>query len=201
MKKKIYLSILMITLVGGLGYAATQAFFTARQTATGSNFTVGTLDLSVDGKQSAIEPFIVEGIGESGDISGGKEQTVKNIGTLPGRLFFSLSNLNNEENGCNQPEIVVEPECTVDENGELGDVITAIVKVDGTEYVTSTLATANQSVFGNTWESNPNIVIPPNGQVVVRMEWSTPQEAYNNSIQSDSLTFDTNFVLEQLRNR
>lgn len=201
MKKKIYLSILMISLVGGLGYAATQAFFSARQTATGSNFTVGTLDLSVDGKQSAIDPFIVEGIGESGDISGGKEWTVKNIGTLPGRLFFSLSNLNNQENGCNQPEIGDEPECTLDENGELGNVITASVKVDGTEYVSSNLATVNQSVFGETWESKPNIIIAPNSQVVVRMEWSTPQEAYNNSIQSDSLSFDTNFVLEQLINR
>lgn len=191
----------MISLVGGLGYAATQAFFSARQTATGSNFTVGTLDLSVDGKQSAIDPFIVEGIGESGDISGGKEWTVKNIGTLPGRLFFSLSNLNNQENGCNQPEIGDEPECTLDENGELGNVITASVKVDGTEYVSSNLATVNQSVFGETWESKPNIIIAPNSQVVVRMEWSTPQEAYNNSIQSDSLSFDTNFVLEQLINR
>lgn len=200
MKKKVYISLVIIALVGGLGYAATQAFFTARETATGSTFTVGTLDLSVNDDKDVIEPFIVAGIGASGNISGGKEWTVKNIGTLPGRLFFSLADLTNLENGCNKPEKQLEPECEADNLGELGSVITANVSVDGTPYVSSTLETANEGVFGSTWRTQPNVVIPAGGSATVRMEWNTPQTDYDNSIQSDSLTFTTHFDLEQLIN-
>jgi len=200
MKKKVYISLVIIALVGGLGYAATQAFFTSRETATGSTFTVGTLDLSVNDKKDIIDPFIVAGIGASGNISGGKEWKVKNIGTLPGRLFFSLANLSNLENDCNKPEKQTESACESDNLGELGGVITAKVSVDGTEYVSSTLATVNQEVFGTTWKTKPNVVIPAGGEVTVRMEWNTPQSDYDNRIQSDSLTFDTHFDLEQLKN-
>jgi len=198
MKKKVYISLVIIALVGGLGYAATQAFFTSRETATGSTFTVGTLDLSVNDKKDVIDPFIVAGIGASGNISGGKEWKVKNIGTLPGRLFFSLANLINLENDCNKPERQLEPDCGDDTAGELGSVITANVSVDDTLYVSSTLETANEGVFGSTWRSQPNVVIPAGGEVTVRMEWDTPQSDYDNRIQSDSLTFDTHFDLEQL---
>jgi len=200
MKKKVYISLVIIALVGGLGYAATQAFFTARETATGSTFTVGTLDLSVNDDKDVIEPFIVAGIGASGNISGGKEWTVKNIGTLPGRLFFSLADLTNLENGCNKPEKQFEPECEADNFGELGSVITANVSVNGTPYVSSTLETANEGVFGSTWRDQPHVVIPAGGSATVRMEWNTPQTDYDNSIQSDSLTFTTHFDLEQLIN-
>lgn len=198
MKKKIYLSLVIIVLISGLGYAATQAFFTARETATRSEFTVGTLDLSVDGKKDAIDPFVVAGIGASGDISGGKEWTIKNTGTLPGRLFFSLENLLNQENGCNKPETQTEPNCALDEIGELGNVIIAKVSVNGVEYVSSSLETKNVAVFGDTWKTKENVVIPAGGEVVVRMEWNTPQTGYDNRIQSDSLTFDTSFELQQL---
>jgi predicted ribosomally synthesized peptide with SipW-like signal peptide len=199
MKSKIYVSLVIIALVGGLGYAATQAFFTARETSTDSKFTVGTLDLSVNDQKDVVDPFIVSGIGASGNISGGKEWTVKNIGTLPGRLFFSLENLKNQENDCNKPEKQTEAECEANEDGELGSVITAKVSVDGTEYVSSTLETANQAVFGDTWKTKPNVVIPAGGQATIRMEWNTPQEAYDNRIQSDSLSFDAHFDLEQLK--
>lgn len=199
MKIKIYISLLIIALVGGLGYAATQAFFTARETSTDSKFTVGTLDLSVNDQKDVIDPFIVNGIGASGDIAGGKEWTIKNIGTLPGRLFFSLGNLKNQENGCNKPEKQTELTCEANEEGELGSVINAKVSVNGTEYVSSTLETANQNVFGNTWKTKPSVVIPPGEQAVIRMEWNTPQEAYDNRIQSDSLSFDIHFDLEQLK--
>jgi predicted ribosomally synthesized peptide with SipW-like signal peptide len=76
MKIKIYISLLIIALVGGLGYAATQAFFTARETSTDSKFTVGTLDLSVNDQKDVIDPLIVTGVGASGDIAGGKEWTI-----------------------------------------------------------------------------------------------------------------------------
>lgn len=170
MKKKVYISLVIIALVGGLGYAATQAFFTARETATGSTFTVGTLDLSVNDDKDVIEPFIVAGIGASGNISGGKEWTVKNIGTLPGRLFFSLADLTNLENGCNKPEKQLEPECEADNLGELGSVITANVSVDGTPYVSSTLETANEGVFGSTWRTQPMLSSLP--VVLPLSEWN-----------------------------
>ena len=77
MKKKILLSVLIIAAISGATFAATRAFFTDRETTTGNQFTVGTLDLSVDGNNgTSAEPFVIEGIGESGDISGGKTWTI-----------------------------------------------------------------------------------------------------------------------------
>lgn len=198
MKKKILISLIIIAAVGTAGFTATRAFFRARVKSTNSSFTVGTLDLSVNDKQEAVDSFVVEGIGASGDIAGSKTWTVKNVGTLPGRLFFSLANLNNQENGCNRPEISDEVNCQSDAIGELGNVINAKVSTNGTVMAESALANANQNDFSSQWNLKPELVIPAGESIEVIMEWATNQSDYNNSIQSDSLTFDTVFDLVQL---
>ena len=201
MKKKILISLIIIAGVGTAGFAATRAFFRARVQSTDSSFTVGTLDLSVNDKQEAVDNFVFAGIGASGNIAGSKTWTVKNTGTLPGRLYFSLANLDNQENDCNRAEIADESTCEADSIGELGGVISAKVSVDGTTMVEQKLANANQADYAAQWNAKPEIIIPAGESVSVVMEWNANQNDYNNSIQSDSLTFDTVFDLVQLVNK
>jgi len=201
MKKKILISLIVIAGVGTAGFTATRAFFRARVQSTDSSFTVGTLDLSVNDKQEAVDNFVVEGIGTYGDISGSKTWTVKNVGSLPGRLYFSLANLDNQENGCNRAETADEATCADDSIGELGGVVNTKVSVDGTSMVETTLANANQDEYATQWNAQPEIIIPAGESVEVTLEWSAGQADYDNSIQSDSLTFDTVFDLVQLVNQ
>lgn len=201
MKKKIIISAILIAAIGSTGFAATRAFFNARVTSTNSSFTVGTLDLSVNGKQEGVDNIVVAGIGEEGNIEGGKTWTIKNTGSLPGKLSFKLDKLVNQENGCNRAEKADEPDCgtgDLGDLGELGGVLTTTVLSNGVEVTTSTLATANQNDYATAWNSKPAVIIPAGESATVTLNWSAAQSAYNNSIQSDSLTFDTVFDLTQI---
>jgi predicted ribosomally synthesized peptide with SipW-like signal peptide len=200
--KKVILSVSIIAVISVLGFFGTRALFSDRETGTGSEFTMGTLDMDVDGQNGTeVEAFVVDNIGQEGDISGGKTWTINNTGSLPGRLYFKLDNVVNTENGCNEPEGEADTTCDDpgDGQGELGGVITAEVLLDGTQVASSTLETANQSVIGDTWEGLSPVTIPPGGSKTVTMEWATAQEDYGNEIQSDSLTFDTVFDLIQVK--
>ncbi len=198
MKKKIIISALIITAITGTGFAATRAFFNARVKSTNSSFTVGTLDLSVDGKQEDVDNIVVAGIGESGDIAGGKTWTIKNIGSLPGKLYFKIDQLNNVENGCNRAEKTTETACESDNVGELGNALKATILVNDTEVITSKLANANQEDYATAWNTKPAVIIPAGGEAKITMNWSAGQNDYSNEIQSDSLTFDTIFDLVQI---
>jgi spore coat-associated protein N len=200
-QKRIALSVLVLIAVVGGTFAATRAFFTDTETSTGSTFTVGTLDLQVGGADGTnVEPFVIENIGDTGDISGSKVWTVNNTGSLPGRLYFKLDNVLNYENGCNEPEAIVDATC-LDPGageGEMGGVVTIHAYLDGVEKASSTLATANQAVIGNTWTALPAMTIPAESSVQVMLDWSTGENDYGNEIQSDSITFDVGFDLVQI---
>ncbi|MBU1200828.1 M73 family metallopeptidase [Patescibacteria group bacterium] len=200
-EKRIALGVLVLIAVIGGTFAVTRAFFTDTETSTGSTFTVGTLDLDVGGANgSNVEPFVIENIGDTGDIDGSKVWTVNNTGSLPGRLYFKLDNVLNYENGCNEPEALVDVTCLdpgVGE-GDLGGVVTIHAYLDGVEKASSTLASANQAVIGNTWTALPAMTIPANSSVQVMLDWSTGENDYGNEIQSDSITFDVGFDLVQI---
>ncbi|PJE63428.1 hypothetical protein COU89_03310 [Candidatus Roizmanbacteria bacterium CG10_big_fil_rev_8_21_14_0_10_45_7] len=198
---RVFISILVLVALGGGTYAATQAFFSARRTTTANRFQTGTLDLNVaENGGGAAEPFVIENAGENGDISGSKTWTVKNTGSLPGRLFLRLQNVDNKENGCNDPEIESEPGCESDTQGELGGVITLNAAVDGTNVASSTLATIQQGAIGVAWNGLTPIVLQPNQTVEVGLNWAAGADDYGNEVQSDSVTFDADFRLIQLTN-
>lgn len=201
-KKKLWLSIVLIVGVGAAVAGATWAYFTAQRTASENKFAMGTLDMTVTGDNNiANEPFVIENIGENGNISGSKTYTVRNTGTLPGRLLLRLTGVSNEENGCNDQEKDTEPTCETDNLGEMGGVVTLKVSLDGTDKVSSTLATDQQNKIGNDWNAlDPIITIPAGGQKTVRLYWDTPETAYGNEIQSDSVKFNAVFRLVQLIN-
>jgi len=198
--KKILISVLIALLAATGGYAAISAFFSARQTVTDSTFTVGTLDMSVTGDNNvANEPFVVQNIGASGGISGGKVWTIKNTGSLPGRLFFRLQNVVNAENGCNLPEKQTEPNCEADNLGEMGAVLQTVVSLDGTPVLTGkTLSTADTATYGPAWSALNNVIIDAGASKTVGLAWSADENAYGNEIQSDSVGFNVDFRLVQL---
>lgn len=199
--KRLVLSILLIVLVAGGAIAGTYAFFTAQRTASTNRFTAGTLDLNVTSNSVANEPFVIDNVGTNGDISGEKTYIVKNTGSLPGRLYLRLQNVNNEENGCNDQESAVEPNCAADNIGEMGNVIAMNVDLDGTQVATTNLATANQAALGTQWSALAPIILQPNEQRTVRVHWAAGENDYDNSIQSDSVAFDMNFRLIQQVNQ
>lgn len=193
--RRILLSLVVILFVlGGVG-AATYAFFTATRNTTQNRFAAGTLDMNVVSNGTVAESFALDNVGDPSVQNGGKTYTVKNTGTLPGRLYVRLKNVQNLENGCNDPEKEAEANCEADNNGELGAVVTLKALVDGAEKASTTLATNQQNKLGNDWIALPAITIAPNASKAVALNWTVGD--YDNGVQSDSATFDVEFRLVQ----
>jgi len=199
-QKKVFISLFLIGIVGAAAIGGTFAFFFARRTTTANKFTAGTLDLNVSSNGQALEPFVIDNMGQNGNISGTKTWVVKNTGTLPGRVFVRLQNVTNRENGCNDQEKNAEPACEDDNEGELGGDITAKVAWDGEDKVQSTLATADQSVIGLAWSELPEIILNPGEEKNLTIHWATDENGYGNEVQSDSVGFDLDVRLVQLIN-
>lgn len=201
-RKKLIISAAILVGVTASGYAASQALFSDTEVATDSTFTVGTLDLDVDGNNGTdFDNFSITNIGADGTVNGGKTWVINNTGSLPGELTFSMADLDNLENGCNEPEALVDASCDTPGSGQgdLGDAITTTVTLDGLQVISSDLATANVGAYASQWDTNAGtVVIPAGGSATVVMNWATDPSAYGNEIQSDSLTFDLAFSLVQV---
>ena len=178
----------------------TRAYFRATGTAASNIIEAGTLDMEVGGAQgSAIEPFVVNNIGEEGDVTGSKTWTVNNIGTLPGRFYFRIQDLVNSDNACTQPEALVDESCgnPGDGEGELGGVLTFNVYLDDVLITTTDLASANQDVIKLAWNTLPEVMIPAGQSKTVKVEYLAGESDYGNEVQSDSVSFNTRFDLVQ----
>lgn len=91
MSKRIILSIIIIIAVILTLLQVTGVYFSSRKSTGGSNFSVGTLDLQVgEVSGSAVEPFMIDNLGDGTVSGGGKTWIITNRGTLPGRLYFVL---------------------------------------------------------------------------------------------------------------
>lgn len=210
MNKKILLA---IVIVGGLatigGIAATSALFTDTETNSANTFTAGTLNLTVGGEDgSAFESFNLDNLGVDGQVKGGKTWTIVNTGTVPGELTLKMNDLVNNDNGCNEPEAIVDTTCgnPGPNEGELGTNMAATILLDpdatgpadASTVVSTTLATDNQGEFATQWANAGVVTIPAGGQATVTMNWATDPENYTNVIQSDSLAFGLQFDLVQV---
>ena len=201
MNKKVWYSIIMIVVVASLAIAGTYAYLTATRTTSANRFAAGTLDLDVTANGNKLEPFVIENMGDNANFSGEKTWTVANTGTLPGRLLVRIQNVVNTENGCNDQEKAVEPDCDVEGNeGDLGNAITLKVALDDVDKVQSTLATDQASKIGTDWAVLPAIVIPAGESITVTAYWAADENSYGNEIQGDATQFDVNFRLIQLIN-
>jgi predicted ribosomally synthesized peptide with SipW-like signal peptide len=169
----------------------TYAYFNAKKTFTANKFAAGTLDLDVISSNNINEPINIENVGGSQKIVGNRIWKIRNVGTLPGKLMVNLQNIKNEENGCNAPEIEAEPNCEADNIGELGKSISIKALVNGEVKATSTLATGQELGFAE------GILLQPNEEINMEINWAEIADSYGNEIQSDTVNFDMVFRLEQ----
>ena len=197
-KKKLYLSIGIAVVTIGAAVAGTYAYLSAQRTVTASKFTAGTLDMDVSSNGNKLEPFVIENMGENGNISGTKTWTIKNTGSLPGKLLLRLQGVANKDNGCNDQEKATEPTCEANDIGELGNVVTLKVALDGSEKASSLLTEAQQSQIGEQWNAIDPVIINAGDSKTITASWATDENAYGNEVQSDSVNFDMNFRMIQL---
>lgn len=199
-------SLFVISLIGVVGFMTTQALFIDREESAESTFVVGTLDMTVEGPSNKqAESLQITGVGAQNIVSGGKTWVVNNVGSLPGELTFSLSNVKNLENDCNEPEALVDSSCANpgDGLGELGQNIQTTIKLKENSQertiFTSDLSSANVAQYEALWKANAGkIIVPPGGSTSVTIDWSTEGNDFSNEVQSDSTTFDITFNLKQV---
>jgi len=198
MNKKTLYSIFMVAIVASGAGVGTYAYFTATRTTTANSFAAGTLDLNVDSNGNVLEPFVIENIGENGEIGGSKTWTVTNTGSLPGRFLVRLQNVSNSENGCNDQEEMAEPACADDTQGEMGNVIELKADYDGQANIANAkLNAAEYTQLGSEWVALDPMIIQPGEEKEITLSWETGENDYGNEIQSDSVQFDVNFRLIQ----
>jgi predicted ribosomally synthesized peptide with SipW-like signal peptide len=192
------------------GTIGSGAWFSDQGKSTGNTVTAGTLNMTVDGQDSsAVRSYSVSNIYPSNpwSHSWGHQWIVTNVGTLPGKLSISVSNLQNFENGCNAPETAAgDTTCgTGPDQGELGQLMYG--KIGPNNYDAG-------YVFNNTpWSSpvfNPlntmnntttdTVVLQPGESVAVYfdLEFDTHPGLTDNLAQGDGISFDVTFDLVQV---
>lgn len=195
-RKKLILAAALMLTATSLGVAGTAAFFTARRTVQTNRFAAGTLDLNVASNNVSLEPFVLDNLGENGNLSGSKTWTIRNTGSLPGRLLVRLQNLVNAENGCNDQEKQADPTCdTPGKVGDLGSKVDLKLTLNGTQVVSSKLN--DEAKVGTDWNALTPVVVQPGQEVTVGANWALDENSYGNEIQSDSTAFDVDFRLIQ----
>jgi spore coat-associated protein N len=172
--KKTLLSMLIVGVVATVAGAGTWAAFSDTETSTGNTFTAGTLDLVV-GSVGASLPLAVENVypqatGTIGTIN------VANAGTIDGTLSLKIINIQDDENGVNDPESKMGD---TDATGELSSHLT--IYANGNVVTPGTAMPIGALVAG----SNQDILL------------TYSVDDADNSIQTDKTTFDTEFTLDQ----
>ncbi|AKB55337.1 MULTISPECIES: TasA family protein [Methanosarcina] len=172
--KKTLLSILILGVVATVAGAGTWAAFSDTETSNDNTFTAGTLDLVVGGVGTSL-PLTVDNVypldtGTIGTIN------VENAGTIDGTLSLKIINIEDDENGVNDPESKMGD---TDAVGELSSHLT--IYANGIEVIPDTAMSIGALGAG----SNQDIVL------------TYEVDDADNSIQTDKTTFDTEFTLDQ----
>ena len=199
MKIKILISLIVIISVIALATISTRALFTARVSNPAANFSAGTLDLSVTGS-GVSDTISVGDIGASPSASGEKIWNIENIGTLPGKFLFSLSKLENFENGCNGPEAKADITCNNPglNEGELSKVIKVRVFLNDKEIISEIPLSSLTDKITYFVQNSPAIILNGGEKTKFILKWSVNENDYGNEIQGDSVNFGFDFSLAQI---
>jgi len=203
MKKILGMGVLMAFLLAAVG-GGTWAWFQDTETSANNSLTAGTLDLNVNGGNSAAATFALTNLAP-GNIGSGSG-TLSNVGSLEGEMDVSISNMANVGGSGG-----TEYEDGVGDLGNLGKMAIYIdvdqsgtwssgdigLKFDGTTYAYYAGGPSYQKIDwynSDTWD---NIVTLSGGASVdIVLDWVIPSDRGNN-LQGDSVTFDVDFTLEQ----
>jgi spore coat-associated protein N len=192
-------ALLVIMMVGG----GTWAYFSDTETSANNTLAAGTLDLNIDGGNTAVTTFSVSNKAP-GD-SGSGSNVLANVGSLPGELDIAFSEVTNTagsggtefEGGSGElggaALLAVFVDVDSDGTWSSGDIG---LKADGTKYNHPTaLDYASVDSYSEaTWDNVETMAVSASDKIMVM--WQIPTTA-GNEIQGDSLSVDITFTLEQ----
>ena len=209
MDRKVLVAFLVIGLVATMAGAGIYAYFSDTETSGENTFQAGTLDLKVGGQDGTQVVHI-----ELGNIAPGWSReyrwTLKNAGTLDGRLWFEVTNIENKDNSVTEPEQGAPSEDGT-ETGELGQYLKVSIFVyDPVEKGGTYWGFANKPLNDLTggWCANQLRNVLPNldpygllkageDDEYVKMVFTLPTDV-GNCVQGDSVQFDIIFHLDQI---
>jgi spore coat-associated protein N len=214
MSRKLIVTVLMLAFAVAAIGAGTWAYFSDTETTTANKLTAGTLDLKISNSvDSHYQPvwqddpiakcITVENV-KPGDawvqvVSPSSQVTLKNAGTVPGRVWYEIVNLHNNENGLTDPEIKA---------GDLTGGGDAIGLDQGELQAEFQMSTTENRAPWNGWQSMSKLVNNQIGQgavlqpgetvpLVFRYRWDPSNTQNDNLAQTDQITFDVVFHMDQ----
>jgi len=202
MKKILGMGTLMIVLLATVG-GGTWAWFQDTETSADNSLTAGTLDLNVNGGNTAAATFTLANLapGDNGTAYG----ALANVGSLEGELDMSLTNVVNV-GGSGDTEFE-------DGSGNLGAYVYTAFFIDvdqsgdwntgdvGLDHLGNTYSYPSGPYYDKlTWYGGENweavLTMAAGATDDLAMMWKIAP-GVGNEIQGDSITFDLGFVLEQ----
>lgn len=166
--------------------AGTFAAFSDTESSTNNQVSAGTLNLTVDGGNTAVEAVSINDA-VPGD-SGSGTLTLENTGNVDGTLDVSISNIASQENGTNEPESEAGDAGSSD-GVELENELTVTISLAGTQLVSDTVNNLSTGTVGTQ-------ALNAGSSADLDLSYSVDSDA-GNLIQSDSVTVDLSFTLTQ----
>lgn len=210
--KKIIIALMSVMITVGLVGIGTYAIFSDTETSLGNTFTAGTLDLKVDGEDDGATVAHIELDNIAPGWSGVPYTWVlKNVGTIPGKVSVTISNIINNENGLEEPEYnpdtaVYAPGESAGDVGELGaeliyriDCPSGWGPVNEHGQMFGAWVNSPNSLDGKTMYPNPgghDGILDLQEQVTFKITLRLPDDV-GNCVQGDSVEFDIIFHLDQ----
>lgn len=140
--------------------------------------------------------YVLDNLGERGGFKGEASWVIINNSNNQKFLYVGLENIVNWENGCNDQERAVQPDCDqVNKEGDLGKIINLKVALDGLDRVESILDKSQEKKIASDWAALPRVAVDPKGKRTVTIHWEVDENFYDNSVQSDSVQFEISFSL------
>ena len=208
MKRRIFLSLMVIAIAAALVAGATTSYFSDVESANGT-LTAGTLDLRVNDKDGNVALFNLDNIYPGYSTSG--YITLSNVGSLSGILKITSVSVENKENGLTEPEI--EAGDKSDKEGELGDLVKIKLTLQNNGPFSLESPEATEGVdpscrpFGFYYDGTINglknlsrdiTTLNAKSSVKIKYEITWPDGGQNdNKAQGDSCSFTINFSLKQ----
>ena len=198
---RILKSLLIIVAVGAIATSATGAYFSDSETSVGNSFAAGTLDLKVGGQDGAnVAHVTVANIAPAAPWTTQRGQgfTLTNSGSLPGTVTATIKNLVNSENGCNEPEVTAGDVTCAANEGELGGLMIHTRWLNnGPTYGAFGPSFASLNASANVAVTDVSFHLNAGETKSFYFQNYFDTSASDNLAQSDGVSYDVEFVLNQ----
>lgn len=191
--KKILISSSIILAAAAIIAGGTYAYFSDTETSTGNTFTAGSLDLLINGHNSAPASIQVSDV-KPGD-TGSAQGTITNGGTVNGGVYLALYGITNNENDKNNPESKINNPAVETGDGDLCRNLKLDVYVK--DQSSSDWGTPVWSPYAGNEQTSFVLFTLAAGQTKDYKVQYSIASSVGNEIQTDSCGFSYDAVLEQ----